>query len=107
MKTIGRRLRRERERLRMTQLNFAIAGGVLGNAQGKYEAGTRSPNARYLTRLLEIGVDILYVLTGVESTDEKLDCERSEVHFCTQLERLTKRERKIITDLLMHFIARK
>ena len=64
MDGIGRRLREERVRLGYTQAAFAALGGVLVNAQGKYERGLRSPSALYLARLAEIDVDVIYILTG-------------------------------------------
>ncbi|MBJ2226814.1 MULTISPECIES: helix-turn-helix domain-containing protein [Pseudomonas] len=64
MDGIGKRLREERVRLNYTQAAFAAVGGVLVNAQGKYERGLRSPNALYLARLAEIDVDVMYVLIG-------------------------------------------
>lgn len=68
MEDIGKRLREERVRLSYTQDAFAAVGGVLVNAQGKYERGLRSPSAVYLSRLADIDVDLLYVLTGRRST---------------------------------------
>lgn len=67
MEDIGRRLREERLRLSYTQEAFAAVGGVAVNAQGKYERGLRSPNAKYLSRIADVGVDLLYVLTGCRS----------------------------------------
>ena len=64
MGEIGKRLKEERVRLHYTQAAFAAIGGVLVNAQGRYERGQRSPNALYLARLSGIGVDLEYVLTG-------------------------------------------
>lgn len=64
MTGIGPRLREERERLDMTQKAFGAKGGVEPNAQGKYESGERTPKADYLQAVAELGVDILYVVTG-------------------------------------------
>lgn len=64
MSGIGSRLRQERERLGLSQKVFGEIGGVEANAQGKYENGSRSPKADYLSRVAKKGVDILYVLTG-------------------------------------------
>ena len=64
MEGIGKRLREERVRLGYTQEVLATIGGVMVNAQGNYERGQRSPDARYLSRLADVDVDLLYVLTG-------------------------------------------
>lgn len=61
---IGLRLRKERERLQLSQYTFGQIGGVEVNAQGKYESGCRLPKADYLVAVAAAGVDILFVLTG-------------------------------------------
>ncbi|WP_338616484.1 helix-turn-helix transcriptional regulator [Pigmentiphaga sp. CHJ604] len=67
MSTIGERLRKERERLELTQEAFAEYGGVKKRAQITYEQDARSPDAGYLAGLASIGVDVLYVITGVRT----------------------------------------
>lgn len=64
MSSLGSRLREERHRLRLSQKDFSVLGGVRANAQGKYESDQRFPNARYLTAISTACVDILYVTTG-------------------------------------------
>lgn len=68
MECLGSRLRQERKRLRLTQIEFAELGGVAQNAQGHYENGKRVPKADYLQRLSVAGVDIPYVLSGKPET---------------------------------------
>ncbi|GIX37999.1 MAG: transcriptional regulator [Silanimonas sp.] len=60
----GRRLKEERERLGLTQIDLAALCGVGRLAQGNYESGARHPDAVYLSRAATAGVDVLYVLTG-------------------------------------------
>lgn len=64
MSGIGARLRKERERLGLSQRAFGEIGGVEANAQGKYESGNRVPKADYLVAIAKAGVDVLFVLTG-------------------------------------------
>ncbi|MDB6047665.1 MAG: DNA-binding protein [Pseudomonas sp.] len=64
---IGFRLRKERERLGLSQRTFGKSGGVATNAQGKYEAGDRVPKASYFAALAVIGVDVLFILTGTKA----------------------------------------
>ncbi len=64
MSGIGARLRKERERLGLSQRTFGEIGGVEANAQGKYESGNRVPKADYLVAIAKEGVDVLFVLTG-------------------------------------------
>lgn len=61
----NKRLRKERERMGLSQAEIALATGVSLSTQGAYEAGTRVPDLTYLTRLSKLnGVDTLYVLSG-------------------------------------------
>lgn len=62
--TLGRRLREERKRLGLLQPAFAEIGGVKRVTQHLYEQNERVPDANYLLRIHEHGVDILYVLLG-------------------------------------------
>lgn len=64
MVNIGDRLKEERERLRMTQESFSVAGGAGKRAYIRYEQGERLPDAGFLAAISASGVDVLYVLTG-------------------------------------------
>lgn len=61
---IGDRLRAERQRLGYAQADFGAAVGVSKTTQFNYEAGDRSPDARYLRRAAALGMDLLLVITG-------------------------------------------
>jgi len=69
MPTMGKRLRQERKRLRLSQAELAAIGGVKANAQGHYELGIRLPRADYLASVYEVGVDVLYVVLGAKKQD--------------------------------------
>jgi transcriptional regulator with XRE-family HTH domain len=62
--TIGGRLRLERERLGLSQEEFAKAGGVGRQSQVRFESGERSPDADYLAGIAKAGADVLYIVTG-------------------------------------------
>lgn len=64
MTDFGTRLRAERHRLDLTQVEFAELGGVKKNAQIDYEKGSNSPSAEYLARLAVHGVDINFLFYG-------------------------------------------
>lgn len=64
---IGDRLREERERLGLTQTDFAELIGASKNTQSNYEKGVRKPDSDYLMRLEEASADPAYVLTGQRS----------------------------------------
>nr|WP_047908511.1 helix-turn-helix transcriptional regulator [Pandoraea faecigallinarum] len=67
MLDVGNRLRDERKRLGLNQEEFALAGGVTRRAQTTYESGRRVPDARYLSAVARLGVDVQYVLTGARA----------------------------------------
>jgi transcriptional regulator with XRE-family HTH domain len=64
METFGSRLKSERNRLGMSQEAFGAAceRGVI--MQMKYEKGAGFPDVPYLMKAQDLGVDIVFVLTG-------------------------------------------
>lgn len=60
----GDRLKEERERLGLSQTDFAARVSSSKNTQYNYEKGDRSPDANYLEAAADLGVDVLYVVTG-------------------------------------------
>lgn len=65
--SVGKRLKEERLRLRLSQETLGEAGGVGKNAQIKYEKDERAPDTHYLVGINAAGVDVLYVVCGVRS----------------------------------------
>lgn len=65
--SIGDRLREERERLGMSQLEFAAIVEVTRKTLFGYESGVRAPDAGALARWSKRGLDVLYVVTGERS----------------------------------------
>lgn len=61
---LGARLREARDKLGITQAEFAELVGVERKTQGSYEAGKTLPKRQYFAALAQIGVDVPYVLTG-------------------------------------------
>lgn len=61
---VGPRLREERDRLGLNQVDFGTLGGVSRRSQVAYESGDGAPDADYLVKIADAGVDVLYVLTG-------------------------------------------
>lgn len=59
--SFGSRLREERERLGLSQAQFAEVGGVARTTQNIYESDIRSPDVAYLGKLRDIGVDASYL----------------------------------------------
>lgn len=62
--TMGERLKEERLRLGVSQTALAEKCGVTKNTQLAYEKGERSPDGAYFAIAVELGIDLLYVVTG-------------------------------------------
>ncbi len=103
---LGRRLKEERERLGMTQAAMASAIGV-GRLTGiHYELGDTTPTADVLMRLREVGVDVVYVLTG-DRPNELFDISAMEQAVELMLDLVIKLEaqpdKHVMTQALLHF----
>jgi len=61
---IGERLRDERLRIDMQQIDFADSCGVSRRTLSSWENGEATPNAAALAVMAALGVDVLYVVTG-------------------------------------------
>jgi|CXWL01.1.fsa_nt_gi transcriptional regulator with XRE-family HTH domain len=95
---LGERLKKERERLGISQSVFAVKTGVSRNTQYKYEKELGRADAVYLNQAAELGVDVFYVLTG-ERGITLADCELVEVsEFMDNTKALNRAGR----NLLMH-----
>lgn len=62
---LGERLKEERERLGYNQTDFAALAGASKHSQINWEKGSAAPNATALNAWAAIGLDVLYVVTGV------------------------------------------
>lgn len=79
MRMIGHRLSMERCRLGLSASAFAVLGGVDASVQEAFEKGARHPDAAYLATMAVIGIDVLYVVTGMPTCTEDLSVSREEV----------------------------
>lgn len=98
MNTFGRRLKEERAALGLSQQEFGALGGVLANAQSKYEKGSRFPKADYLTAVACKGVDVLYLLTGKRSRFKE-DLPDEETQILENYRRLNQGDRSAFARL--------
>lgn len=64
---IGQRLKEERERIGMSQTEFASVASASKHAQINWEKGETTPNANALAAWAAIGLDVLYVVTGLRA----------------------------------------
>lgn len=82
---LGDRLRQERERVGMTQPVFADVAGAKKRTLIDWEKGVSSPTAMQLSALSEIGVDVLYVLTGRRAPAPRLGTAEPDAALATNL----------------------
>ncbi|MBF0583082.1 MAG: XRE family transcriptional regulator [Magnetococcales bacterium] len=75
----GERIQEERKRLKLSQTEFASAGGVVLNTQFTYEKNKRIPDAKYLAAIAKAGADVTYILTGVRSEERRPEVVAEEV----------------------------
>lgn len=103
---IGARIRRERERLGLTQGAFAKAIGVGRLSSIHYELGDTSPNTEVLLLMKDAGVDIWFVLTG-ETREDIIDQQAMEKAVDLLLKMIfdlqAKPDAKVMNELLLHF----
>lgn len=64
MTSFGTRLKIERQRLGLTQIELAEIGAVSKNTQIAYEGDENSPTAKYLSAVAERGIDIHFLFYG-------------------------------------------
>lgn len=94
------RLKQERRRLGLNQVELANAGGVQKHAQLNYEKGLRYPDAGYLAGIAEVGVDVLYLLTGRASDPETLALDHDEERLLAGYRELKPREKRGVLALV-------
>lgn len=66
---LGERLREERERLGFSQPAFAALAEASKSSQASWEKETAYPNAKALAVWARVGVDVAYVVTGIQATN--------------------------------------
>lgn len=103
---LGARLRKERDRLKLTQTQLGALGGVSLQAQHTYETDKRSPNARYLAGIASGGVDILYVVTGERKPIDKATLTMEESRLVTNYNAAPNKDKRVASQLL-ESLARK
>lgn len=70
----GERIKEERQRLKLTQADFAKLAGVSRQSQANYETEEREPGAAYLINLYD-QVDVPYILSGRRSSAGDIDAK--------------------------------
>ncbi|MFT4509855.1 helix-turn-helix domain-containing protein [Caballeronia sp. 15711] len=89
----------------MNQTEFASTGGVQKQAQFTYEKGLRYPDASYLAGIAEVGVDVLYLLTGRTSDPATLVLDPDEERLLAGYRELKSREKRGVLGLVAAIIG--
>ncbi|WP_426577146.1 helix-turn-helix domain-containing protein [Xenorhabdus stockiae] len=77
--TIGTRLKEVRSHRKLNQTEFAALIGCSRGTQAYYERDERVPDANYLAALVNLGIDTMYVLTGIKSDIPKITIEEQKL----------------------------
>ncbi|WP_019102733.1 helix-turn-helix domain-containing protein [Chromobacterium haemolyticum] len=94
---ISARLKQERCRLEMIQIDAAKAAGVSYGSYFSYEKGTCFPNAEVLSNLYAAGFDVTYIITG-KRDDSKLSPEAHT--FLNQFQQLDPRGQRLALGVM-------
>lgn len=105
--TIGERLKEERSRLGLSQTDLGAAGGVGKTTQINYEKGTGTPDAKYLAAVEELGVDVLYVVTGRRVPVSNQLIAIDELEMVLNVRGLLSEDREAVKRLMLAFSNKK
>jgi|CXWL01.1.fsa_nt_gi transcriptional regulator with XRE-family HTH domain len=101
----GERLRSERKRLKMTIESFATELGIARNTQINYESGATTPDADYLARSAQIGVDLATLFGAAPGKAEKYN--NLYIHdFAQEAFQIVDGHRRKMTEELMALALR-
>lgn len=64
MADVGHRLKVERQRLQLTQLQASSQAGITQTTYSRYENGERVPTLQAILGFYHMGFDVIYLLTG-------------------------------------------
>ncbi|MXI50156.1 helix-turn-helix domain-containing protein [Pseudomonas moraviensis] len=105
--TIGERLKEERSRLGLSQTDLGAAGGVGKTTQINYEKGTGTPDAKYLAAVEELGVDVLYVVTGRRIPVSNQLIAIDELEMVLNVRGLLSEDKEAVKRLMLAFSNKK
>ncbi|OYQ82381.1 hypothetical protein B9T15_09995 [Wohlfahrtiimonas chitiniclastica] len=75
------RLKKEREKLKLSAEAFGAMAGVRKTTQYNYEKGDSKPDLEYLSYIAKMGCDIHYIITGQVHISELSDREKKLLHL--------------------------
>ena len=79
---------------------MAQIGGVTRNTQGSYERDERRPDTGYLKALNAVGLDILYVVTGVPTPQVVYGATAAEDNLVNQYRALPEADQATVDRIL-------
>lgn len=97
---LGNRLRAERKARGLSQAQLAELCGIRSNAQGHYEADARSPRADYLQRLVGLGFDVPFILSGARTRLDLGQLSDGEQAVVQNLRSLGRDERQTLLQFM-------
>jgi transcriptional regulator with XRE-family HTH domain len=77
---VGSRLTEERVRLGLSKVGLADACGVRREMIARYEKGEAAPGAEVLAKLMMLGGDVAYILTGIHSASAQAISDQRGVY---------------------------
>ncbi|NMZ00133.1 helix-turn-helix transcriptional regulator [Pseudomonas proteolytica] len=91
----------ERKRLGLNQDQFGDAVGVSKRTQAAYEAGTTDPTSVYLNRAAsKLGVDVLYVVTGIAIPRPVTDLSTGEEKLVGRYRSLPEGDQQVVDRII-------
>ena len=102
---IGSRLQEERKRTGLNQDEFAQQVGVAKRTLAGYEGGTGDVGAAVLAMAAELGVDVLYVVTGERKPQAADSITAQETELLEHYRQLPAEDRSGVTKIVMAMSA--
>lgn len=78
---LGRRIKRERERLGLNQESFGSINGLTSRTVIDWEKGKTFPNLMQLVKLVEIGLDLSALFNGIFQNSAICHLTCCDIHF--------------------------
>ena len=75
------RLKKEREKLKLSAEAFGAMAGVRKTTQYNYEKGESKPDLEYLSYIAAMGCDIHYIVTGQVGNNQLSDTEKQLINL--------------------------
>lgn len=101
--TIGDRLNEERLRLGLSQTDLGAPGGVGKTTQINYEKGAGSPDANYLAAGADLGIDVLYVVTGERKPTAADSISADTAKFLGVYQQISETDREVLFRMASAF----